>query len=381
MFKSARKSMPAVDYVSIVRSVYTDRRAMVLGTLNCTIASGAGAYKTESIPLWVITAAFVVIAVFRYFDMTRFVNTKLGPTDVDEAARWEVHATVFGSLFAAVCGIWCVGSFIFVNDPFVELTSLATTIACMVGIVTRNFGLDRMLTMQLAIAVPLMSAAMLFKADVYYAILALTLFPMLVSFRSLATDVRNVLLSAVHSRVEASRLVLELDTALDTMQHGLCMLDEAGLIAVANDRAVQVLSELVPGQWNGRSFSALIAAAAARGAVPQRAAERLLEIVSLSGSGKVVLQLPDTHVLEVTVSSRQGRTVALFEDITARVKAEERINFMAHYDSLTGLPNRASFAEQVEAELERRRVNKSDHLAMLMIVDIDDFKHVNDTMG
>src|SRR5690606_16163981 len=75
------------------------------------------------------------------------------------------------------------------------------------------------------------------------------------------------------------------------------------------------------------------------------------------------------------------KTVLLFEDITERVKAEERINYMAHYDTLTGLPNRAYFTEQVEADLERRRHGKVQDMAMLMIVDVDDFKHVNDTMG
>jgi diguanylate cyclase (GGDEF)-like protein len=115
--------------------------------------------------------------------------------------------------------------------------------------------------------------------------------------------------------------------------------------------------------------------------VPQRAAERLMDTVRTGGGGKVVLRLPNTQYIEVTVSSRQDRTVLLFEDISERVKAEERINFMAHYDALTNLPNRAYFTEQVEADLERRRLSKVGDIAMLMIVDIDDFKHVNDTMG
>ena len=113
-----------------------------------------------------------------------------------------------------------------------------------------------------------------------------------------------------------------------------------------------------PGPWEGRPFAALIAAAAARGAIPQRAADTLLDIIRLRGSGKVVLQLANSQFCEVTVSSRRGRTVTLFEDITARVKAEERINFMAHYDGLTGLANRAYFTEQVDADLERRRINR-----------------------
>src|SRR5690606_9425360 len=131
----------------------------------------------------------------------------------------------------------------------------------------------------------------------------------------------------------------------------------------------------------GRPFSAMISAAASRGTVPQRAAERLMDTVRAGGGGKVVLRLPDSQYCEVTVSSRGDRTVLLFEDITERVKAEERINFMAHYDALTGLPNRAYFTEQVEADLERRRNSKVGDAAVLMIVDIDDFKHVNDTMG
>lgn len=47
--------------------------------------------------------------------------------------------------------------------------------------------------------------------------------------------------------VEANRLAAELDTALDTMHHGLAMLDAGGLIAVVNGRAEQVFDGFVPG--------------------------------------------------------------------------------------------------------------------------------------
>src|SRR5262249_16872605 len=61
---------------------------------------------------------------------------------------------------------------------------------------------------------------------------------------------------------------------------------------------------------------------------------------------------------------------------------EERINYMAHYDALTSLPNRAYFSEQVELDLERRRSRAADdEIIMLTLVDLDDFKHINDTMG
>lgn len=372
--------MPAVDYVSIVKSVYTDRRAMIMGALCCIIGVSTAAIKTGSPVLWAIAAGFVLVAAYRYVDMTLFARANIGPTDVDAAAQWEVRATYGGAMFAFLAGAWTFSSFVFVDDPIAELLALVTTVACMVGIVTRNFGLDRLLTIQLVIAVTLITAGIVIKGDVYVLVLGGLMLPMLISFRFLAGDVRAVLLSAVHARVEASRLASELDTALETMQHGLCMLNESGMVAVSNDRAELVFADLAGGNWGGRPFAAMISAAAARGTIPQQAAARLLEIVA-DGGGKVVLRLAGNRHCEVTVSSRKGRTVLLFEDITGRVKAEERINFMAHYDALTGLPNRAYFTEQSEADLERRQHSKNPGMSMLMIVDIDDFKHVNDTLG
>jgi len=381
MFEPASKTMPAIDYVSIVTSVYTDRRAMILGALACAIGAGACGFKTDSVSLYAIAATFILIGILRFISMTRFLNAKIGPTDVVAAQRWELVATYYASAFAFTCGLWCICSFVFVSDPTSELLSMTVTIACMVGVVARNFGLDRMLSIQLWIAVVMVSLGLLWKMDIYHPILALLLLPMLVSFRFLASDTRHVLLASVHARVEASRLAVELDTALDTMNHGLAMLDAEGLIAVVNGEAEEVFDQFAPGSWIGRPFAALIAQASSRGTIPQRSADELMQVVNGQRHGKVILKLANARYGEVTVSSRQDKVVLLFEDITERVRAEERINFMAHFDALTGLPNRGYFAQQVATDLERRRTRKSDETAMLMIVDIDDFKHVNDTAG
>lgn len=62
--------------------------------------------------------------------------------------------------------------------------------------------------------------------------------------------------------------------------------------------------------------------------------------------------------------------------VTKEVEAENRVRQLALYDSLTGLPNRATFRERLDAMLARAEV----HLA-LMFVDLDGFKTVNDTRG
>jgi threonine dehydrogenase-like Zn-dependent dehydrogenase len=52
VFTSARRSMPAIDYVSIVKSVYTDRRAMVMGSSACIVGAGVTGLMTGSPVLW-----------------------------------------------------------------------------------------------------------------------------------------------------------------------------------------------------------------------------------------------------------------------------------------------------------------------------------------
>ncbi len=67
------------------------------------------------------------------------------------------------------------------------------------------------------------------------------------------------------------------------------------------------------------------------------------------------------------------------QDITERKEAENRIRYLAYYDSLTGLPNRQSFMERLERELNRAR-HQDTRLAVLFL-DLDGFKAINDTLG
>jgi len=74
-----------------------------------------------------------------------------------------------------------------------------------------------------------------------------------------------------------------------------------------------------------------------------------------------------------------GRVQATARDISDRVQAEQRIRHLAYYDSLTALPNRERFREQIEAALDRAK--RSQRLLALLFLDVDRFKQVNDSMG
>jgi len=99
-------------------------------------------------------------------------------------------------------------------------------------------------------------------------------------------------------------------------------------------------------------------------------------ILSLSGSEHTLIwnvsQLVDAN------GSTTGR-VFVGQDITIRRRSEEHIRFLAFYDHLTRLPNRALLQEQLRESIELAKL-RSQPLAVLFL-DLDQFKRVNDPLG
>lgn len=371
--------MPALDYVSIIRSVYGDRGVMLTGALASASVAVISALKAQAPILLVVAAALLLVGLIRYANMKAFQAAGIGDDDAGAAEHWENRALLGGTVVAFTHGIWCLVAILVVRDPFAELASCTLTIASTVGMVARNFGLDRLLTLQtIALSVPLW-IAMLMRGDPYHQILAVMLIMLLISFRKLAGDIRGLLLAAVHGKADVARLASELDLAISTLGHGLCMLDEAGTVTLINAQAQSAFANCGIHAPRGRSVYSILDHLTATGQAPEEAAKELAHLISARQAGKVRLcPMPGRH-LEVTISTRSSRTVLLFEDITERVAVEERASVMARRDALTGLSNRSHFGELALSELRRRA---SSHLpSALMVVDVDEFKHVNDSFG
>ncbi|ADU32043.1 sensor domain-containing protein [Evansella cellulosilytica] len=81
-------------------------------------------------------------------------------------------------------------------------------------------------------------------------------------------------------------------------------------------------------------------------------------------------RMDDPHIEGVIIN---------YHDVTEMREAQQKIHHMAYHDYLTDLPNRRYFEEQLEAELQDAKTNRSK-LAVLFI-DIDRFKFINDTLG
>lgn len=73
------------------------------------------------------------------------------------------------------------------------------------------------------------------------------------------------------------------------------------------------------------------------------------------------------------------RMVGTVQDVTEHRQAQDRLNYLAYYDALTGLPNRILLLDRLhQAMLDARR---NERLVAVMFLDLDRFKIINDTLG
>ncbi|WP_198781998.1 EAL domain-containing protein [Shewanella putrefaciens] len=81
----------------------------------------------------------------------------------------------------------------------------------------------------------------------------------------------------------------------------------------------------------------------------------------------------------IDIKGETSHFVAVFTDITERKKAEEDLRFLASFDTLTGLPNRTLFQDRLNHAITQ--AHRSNNIVALLFLDLDRFKHINDSMG
>lgn len=165
--------------------------------------------------------------------------------------------------------------------------------------------------------------------------------------------------------------------ALELMPHGLCAFDSQDRLVMANAHFRKIWELPPTAAQPGATFRQVIGAsmacetAASRSQPPPEP--------GTEGTRWREWQFDNGRIVKVVVSRRgDGSCVALHEDVTEQRLSQERINFLARHDLLTGLPNRGVLREELERALVANR--RGEALALLCL-DLDRFKPVNDTYG
>ncbi|MGC9042299.1 MAG: diguanylate cyclase domain-containing protein [Myxococcota bacterium] len=101
------------------------------------------------------------------------------------------------------------------------------------------------------------------------------------------------------------------------------------------------------------------------------------ELTLISPEGKNIIVEGSCTFREY--SGGEKYILGIFRDITQRKLDEEKIRFLAYHDVLTGLPNRLLLFDRVNMEINRAIRNGT--LLAIIMMDLDKFKNINDTLG
>jgi diguanylate cyclase (GGDEF)-like protein len=174
-----------------------------------------------------------------------------------------------------------------------------------------------------------------------------------------------------------------LEATLDHMDQGLMMIATDNTVAICNRRAMELLElpadfmarkpiwdDVLKYQWDTDEFS--------------RTDASLQEFIRRSAllEGPLVYdrERPNGRFLEVrTTPLPEGKAVRTYTDITERKQAEQRIDYLAHHDGLTGLPNRVLLNDRLSQALSQSA--RTDKPVAALTLDLDRFKEINDTYG
>ena len=95
-------------------------------------------------------------------------------------------------------------------------------------------------------------------------------------------------------------------------------------------------------------------------------------------NGEFFLQWLTINVMR-DESGQVSNYVGIFKDFTQQKATEQKLEQMAYYDPLTGLPNRTLFRDRLEHQIDHAK--RREEFAAVMFIDLDRFKYVNDSLG
>ncbi|MDV6330664.1 putative bifunctional diguanylate cyclase/phosphodiesterase [Asticcacaulis sp. 201] len=183
---------------------------------------------------------------------------------------------------------------------------------------------------------------------------------------------------------------IRFEAALDAMPQALSLFDSGECLVVCNKMFRQLYALPADFKPEGRRLTDILAhSLLGDGAGTMDAATRLQGQLAMmahigipvSIAGKIEQTWPSGQVIRISRNPvDDGGFIDLTADITESHSASARIAHMAHYDTLTDLPNRTLFHERLAAAVNRCGRSRNRRFALLCM-NLDRFKVVNDTLG
>lgn len=375
-------------HLEFVRTLFADSKSLIVGAVLQVLIMALVLYETRFMALWFFIAGVVVTSAWRIYVGHGYKNSaQLGnETDISlrtaHAQKWENLYLLPSALSASNVGLFCYYGLQVSQSELALSAVLCLLFTPLPTIVGRLYGSMKLaIFMLFGLFAPVITGYFT-HGTIPHFLLGMMCLPYVLLVLNMVKNVRSTVRSAVHGNAEKVALGKRFDVALSNMSHGLIMFDNAQHISVINDMALELFGVPKRLAIRGRTFETMLRFARRYSAMSRKDGEAIagaLDSLINRKADRQLILLDDGRFFEWTVSSRDtGGLVVTFEDVTDRQQASRKIERMAKFDSLTNLPNRQHFELMIDDIVHTAT---ADDFCTLIVIDIDDFKYVNDAIG
>jgi diguanylate cyclase (GGDEF)-like protein len=378
----SKTKMDAQIHARLVENLFFGTRLSFISAIVVSFLFAALACLRTSDPAIYITS-FVTVAI----SIVRVCIIASCAKRIDRSDFAQIQSFERRYAFLAVTWMFSIGTLSFfalrTDDLVLHLFVAAIVFGSMGSLAGRNSSRPYIVNLQLlAVSIPLASGFMTHGIG-WHSVLVFCVLLCAIASKSATSSIYSALYRAFHSAYMGNLLASRLDTALNNMNRGLIMFDDRNCVEVVNDGFRQLFNLTETQCHAGSALDEIIES------INMSCGEILSDDgggkafrVNVDGRGdfKMCLRLPGDKWLDIGFHPREGGgSVVVVDDITERTAQQQKIEKMARYDALTGLPNRSTFEERANEAFVRWRGNRDDF--SILSADLDGFKIINDTLG
>jgi diguanylate cyclase (GGDEF)-like protein len=392
--KAARRELDAAvdleSYKLLVASLFSSPTSIVVSNI---VGAAVPFFCWVATNEWMFLAIGLIACaaiVLRFATVRRYVSMNHVDETLADVKRWDREYFIGATVYSTILGLNCFAALALTQNTAAHMITVVSAIAFSSGYVARNAGRPNFVVIQLMCFCLPMAAGLFVSGQPYFAGIGVFIVLYVLTNISIVFSINRNLLALADANKRSRSLAettrrqnLMLDSALNSMTHGLMMFDPALRLEVQNSRHMELYGLARETVGSGATLQEALAALVAAGTITDDCTRLLGELsercLLLAEPGHLEFVTRDQKTFVVAVEpTADGGVLITTEDATARRQIAAQFERMARYDALTGLANRFTLNRALDSACANGAGN--GHPAVLYI-DVDNFKTVNDSMG